>query len=379
MQAYAEGYELLAAEGPRHRRARRRSRPGASGTVVRSWLLDLLVQALEEDPELAEIDDWVEDSGEGRWTVDEAIDLAVPAAGDLRGAVRPVRLAAGRLAGDEGRRRAAPAVRRARRARRLPEPGVEPAASRPDVRRAPLADRLPLLRAGRARRSTPGSRRWSGPNGQGKTNLVEAVGYVATLGCHRVAARRGAGASAVRAGRSCGRAWCASSTGQLDAPSRSRSRRARRTAPQVNGGSPVPRRVTCSASCGRCCSRPRTWPSSRVTRASVAGSSTTSLVQLTPRLAGVRRRLRPGAAAARPRCSSPPVPRSVARAGAPTCATLDVWDASSPRSVRSSSSPAGALVDALRPHVGRRVRAGRAGQGVASIALPGLAGRRPCG
>src|SRR5674476_1357478 len=47
------------------------------GTVVRSWLLDLLVAALEEDPELGSIDDWVEDSGEGRWTVDEAIDQAV--------------------------------------------------------------------------------------------------------------------------------------------------------------------------------------------------------------------------------------------------------------------------------------------------------------
>ena len=78
MQAYAEGYELLAAkdlvddvEGT--------LKAWTRGTVVRSWLLDLLVQALERDPGLAAIDDWVEDSGEGRWTVDEAIDLAVPA------------------------------------------------------------------------------------------------------------------------------------------------------------------------------------------------------------------------------------------------------------------------------------------------------------
>ncbi len=78
MQAYAEGYELLAAkdlvddvEGT--------VKAWKRGTVVRSWLLDLLVQALEQDPGLAEIDDWVEDSGEGRWTVDEAIELAVPA------------------------------------------------------------------------------------------------------------------------------------------------------------------------------------------------------------------------------------------------------------------------------------------------------------
>jgi 6-phosphogluconate dehydrogenase len=78
MQAYAEGYELLAAKDlitDVHGTMKAWTR----GTVVRSWLLDLLVQALAKDPGLAAIDDWVEDSGEGRWTVDEAIDLAVPA------------------------------------------------------------------------------------------------------------------------------------------------------------------------------------------------------------------------------------------------------------------------------------------------------------
>ena len=77
MQAYAEGYELLEAQeivtdvtGT--------LKAWSQGTVVRSWLLDLLVAALEADPELAAIDDFVEDSGEGRWTVDEAIDRAVP-------------------------------------------------------------------------------------------------------------------------------------------------------------------------------------------------------------------------------------------------------------------------------------------------------------
>lgn len=77
MQAYAEGYELLEAKGlvtdvPGTLKAWSR------GTVVRSWLLDLLVAALEEDQDLSAIEDWVDDSGEGRWTVDEAIDLAVP-------------------------------------------------------------------------------------------------------------------------------------------------------------------------------------------------------------------------------------------------------------------------------------------------------------
>ena len=77
MQAYAEGFELLGAQDlvtdvPGIMKAWTR------GTVVRSWLLELLVKALEDDPELARISDWVEDSGEGRWTVDAAIDAEVP-------------------------------------------------------------------------------------------------------------------------------------------------------------------------------------------------------------------------------------------------------------------------------------------------------------
>jgi 6-phosphogluconate dehydrogenase len=78
MQAYAEGYELLAAadvitDVPAVLKAWQR------GTVVRSWLLELLVAALDRDPELAQLRGWVQDSGEGRWTVEEAINHAVPA------------------------------------------------------------------------------------------------------------------------------------------------------------------------------------------------------------------------------------------------------------------------------------------------------------
>jgi len=77
MQAYAEGYELLTAadvvtDVPSVMQAWTR------GTVVRSWLLDLLVLALKEDPELDGLRGYVEDSGEGRWTVEEAIGLSVP-------------------------------------------------------------------------------------------------------------------------------------------------------------------------------------------------------------------------------------------------------------------------------------------------------------
>ncbi len=77
MQAYAEGYELLAAadvvtDVPAVIRSWR------EGTVIRSWLLDLLDRALAADPDLAEIRGYAEDSGEGRWTVDAAIAHAVP-------------------------------------------------------------------------------------------------------------------------------------------------------------------------------------------------------------------------------------------------------------------------------------------------------------
>jgi 6-phosphogluconate dehydrogenase len=78
MQAYAEGYELLAAKEGLITDPHATMKAWTRGTVVRSWLLDLMVRALEEDPKLAQIDDWVADSGEGRWTVEEAINLAVP-------------------------------------------------------------------------------------------------------------------------------------------------------------------------------------------------------------------------------------------------------------------------------------------------------------
>jgi 6-phosphogluconate dehydrogenase len=76
MQSYAEGYELLARSGlgidvPAALEA------WQNGSVVRSWLLDLLVRALQEDPNLDEIAGVAKDSGEGRWTVQEAIERGV--------------------------------------------------------------------------------------------------------------------------------------------------------------------------------------------------------------------------------------------------------------------------------------------------------------
>ncbi len=77
MQAYAEGYELLQAsefvdDVPGIFKSWR------EGTVVKSWLLDLIDRALDEDADLSKIRGYVDDTGEGRWTVDEAIRLAVP-------------------------------------------------------------------------------------------------------------------------------------------------------------------------------------------------------------------------------------------------------------------------------------------------------------
>ncbi|MBX3195184.1 MAG: decarboxylating 6-phosphogluconate dehydrogenase [Microbacteriaceae bacterium] len=78
MQALAEGYELLGARDDLIHDVHGVFKAWQRGTVVRSWLLELLVKALEEDPELNDIEGYVEDSGEGRWTVIDALDHAVP-------------------------------------------------------------------------------------------------------------------------------------------------------------------------------------------------------------------------------------------------------------------------------------------------------------
>ncbi len=79
MEAYAEGFELLAAKEEFNLDLTKIARTWRHGSVVRSWLLDLVVSALEDDPSLADLEAYVEDSGEGRWTVQESVDLAVPA------------------------------------------------------------------------------------------------------------------------------------------------------------------------------------------------------------------------------------------------------------------------------------------------------------
>jgi 6-phosphogluconate dehydrogenase len=77
MQAYAEGWELLEASDL-VKNVPETFRSWREGTVIRSWLLDLADRALDADPELAKLKGYAQDSGEGRWTVQSAVDLGVP-------------------------------------------------------------------------------------------------------------------------------------------------------------------------------------------------------------------------------------------------------------------------------------------------------------
>jgi 6-phosphogluconate dehydrogenase len=76
MQAYAEGFELLRASEFGYD-LRVLTKVWSHGSVIRSWLLELAERAFSRDPELKELKAWVEDSGEGRWTVNEAVTHAV--------------------------------------------------------------------------------------------------------------------------------------------------------------------------------------------------------------------------------------------------------------------------------------------------------------
>ena len=79
MQAYAEGFEIMHAKKDFSLNLEQISQIWRYGSVVRSWLLDLTADALAKNQDLPGIEGWVDDSGEGRWTVAEAIDLDVPA------------------------------------------------------------------------------------------------------------------------------------------------------------------------------------------------------------------------------------------------------------------------------------------------------------
>ncbi len=78
MQAYAEGFEILE-KSPYNIDITKVADAWQYGSVVRSWLLELAVNAFKDDPKLEKLKDYVQDSGEGRWTVQTAMDFNVPA------------------------------------------------------------------------------------------------------------------------------------------------------------------------------------------------------------------------------------------------------------------------------------------------------------
>jgi len=78
MQAFAEGFEMLDAKKEMELDLLQISNIWQHGSVVRSWLLDLMADAFAEDKQLSSLSDYVDDSGEGRWTVQDSIDLGVP-------------------------------------------------------------------------------------------------------------------------------------------------------------------------------------------------------------------------------------------------------------------------------------------------------------
>lgn len=78
MQAYAEGFEIMKAKSEFGLDLHQIAEVWRYGSVVRSWLLDLIADAFDDDVSLASLSDYVDDSGEGRWTVQDSIDQAVP-------------------------------------------------------------------------------------------------------------------------------------------------------------------------------------------------------------------------------------------------------------------------------------------------------------
>jgi len=79
MQAYAEGFEILRAKSDFNLNLHQIAGVWNHGSVVRSWLLELTEEAFRQDPDLSSLRGYVDDSGEGRWTIQAAIDLDVPA------------------------------------------------------------------------------------------------------------------------------------------------------------------------------------------------------------------------------------------------------------------------------------------------------------
>ena len=114
LQAYGEGFEIIE-KSPFSPDLREVTRVWQNGSVVRSWLLDLAALAFADDPTLEQISGYVEDSGEGRWTVQAAIDENVPAPVITLSLLAALCLSPAGIFLRQGYRRAAQSVWRTRR------------------------------------------------------------------------------------------------------------------------------------------------------------------------------------------------------------------------------------------------------------------------
>ena len=158
MQAYAEGFEIMHASDYDLDLAAI-SELWMQGSVVRSWLLELAGRAFRANgPDLEHLKGYVADSGEGRWTVQEAIDHDVPAPGHHAVAADPVPVPPGRLVRGQGAGRAAQRVRWPRGQDRVAWPSRSRATRRPPRRRRSAEPATPG-RSGRARQADARMRR----------------------------------------------------------------------------------------------------------------------------------------------------------------------------------------------------------------------------
>ena len=132
LQAYAEGYEILHASKDFELDLHQIAAVWNRGSVVRSWLNELAERAFAKDTDLAALKGYVDDSGEGRWTVQEAIDLDVPAPVITLSLLMRLRVPPERLLRRQGHRGAPQRVRRARGEARMTMPAevIAPARSR---------------------------------------------------------------------------------------------------------------------------------------------------------------------------------------------------------------------------------------------------------
>ena len=211
MQAYAEGYELLDTRKDIIKDVTGTFKAWQRGTVVRSWLLELLVRRSRKTRSSSTSKAMSQDSGEGRWTVEEALTNAVPV---------PT-ISASIFARFVSRQEDSPAMKAVAALRN--QFGGHAVQGRGLADSLRVVTHLSLTDFRNYRHAevalAAGANLFVGSNGQGKTNLVESLGYLSTLGSHRVSSDQ----AMIRQGRSQRSCGPASSTTGASCSSRCRS------------------------------------------------------------------------------------------------------------------------------------------------------------